>query len=69
MVSELIDNKENIKTTMRIEDLTETIVLFSTLISKQSHPSVYMESVELFCLFLNTFPEVKKDASLEFMLD
>lgn len=43
--------------------------MFSTLINKQSHPSVYIESIELFCLFLNTFPEVKKDVSLNFMLD
>jgi hypothetical protein len=44
MVKELIDNKDNITTTIKIEDLTETIVLFSTLISRQAHPLVYIES-------------------------
>ncbi len=54
---------------MKIEELTELIVMFATLISRQAHPLVYIESVELFCLFLNIFPEVKKEASLDFMLD
>jgi hypothetical protein len=60
MVREFIDNKDSIKANMKIEELTELIVVFATLISRQAHPLVYIESLELFCLFLNTFPEVRK---------
>lgn len=69
MVSDFLDNKENIEKSTSLEELTETIVTFSTLLSPSSiHPSVYLEGVELFCLFLNTFPAIKNEASLDFLL-
>lgn len=69
MVRDIIDNKENIINTIKIQELVETIIIFTTLISRQSHPMVYVQSVELFVLFMNTFNEVQKDISLDFMLD
>jgi hypothetical protein len=42
MVRELIDNKANIVTVTKAEDLIEMIVIFSTLISRSAHPLVYI---------------------------
>lgn len=45
LVKELLDNRDNISKTITIEELTETIVVFSTLINRQAEPLVYIESV------------------------
>ena len=53
---------------MNLEQLTLTIVSFSTIVTPFINPQVYLEAVELYCLFLNKFPMVKQETSLEFVL-
>lgn len=64
----MLDNKENIEKNMGLEQLIFTIVSFSTIVTPEIHPKVYIEAVELYCLFLNTFPTVKTETSLDFVL-
>ena len=49
---------------MTLEQLTMTIVSFSTIVTPFINPKVYLEAVELYCMFLNKFPLVKQETSL-----
>ena len=68
MVRKFLDNKDNIQQGTGLEQLTLGVVSFSTTISPHASPTVYLQAADLYCLFLNSFPAVQAETSLDFVL-
>jgi hypothetical protein len=59
-----LDNKENIEKSIGLEQITTTFIQFSTVMSPETQPLVYITVIDLYCLLLNKFLKDSEDISI-----
>ena len=64
-----MDNKENIEKSIGLEQITTTFIQFSTVMSPETQPLVYIAVIDLYCLLLNKFLKDSEDISIEYILN
>ena len=69
MLGEFLDNKESVEKCLGVEQLTTAIIQFSTIVSGETQPSVYLSIVELYCMLLKKYIKDSEDISIQFIVN
>lgn len=66
---EAFDSRERLEKVMSVDQLTTSLIQFSTTLSEDTQPSLYIAAVDLFCLLLTRFLQDSEEIGVEFILN
>lgn len=68
MLGEFLDNKESVEKCIGVDQLTTTIIQFSTIMTYDTQPLVYLSIIDLYCMLLKKYIRDSEDISIQFIV-
>lgn len=69
MLGEFLDHKESVEKCLGVDQLTTAIIQFSTMVSEETQPLVYLSIIELYCMLLKKYIKDSEDISIQFIVN
>lgn len=69
MLGEFLESKESVEKCLGVEQLTTAVIQFSTTVTEDTQPLVYLAIVELYCMLLKQYIRGSEDISIQFIVN